>query len=1001
MRYIKTLVAAASLLTATASNAAGPSKDGIGNFGPTGIEVEAHPKGVLTITGVQEGSPSAGLFDEGQVITAINGEVLAGDIDSLRVQLGGFITKAEATDGVLKFALKPTKEVRLTIPVLGSYAKTWPVNCPKSEKIIKANAAYLRKLAAAGKLGEHKLEDALGILSLLSTGEEDDLAIVSSIYRQRMSGFKSGSIVNHAWNNGYQGIAACEYYLRTGDKSVMPLIDAICESARKWEVHGSWTHWAEAVTKYGVVNACGTNVLTTLLLAKQCGAKVDDETMRRSLRFFYRFAGHGANPYGHHRPEDGYGSNNGRTELLALAMQAASMAGDGEAYGMARDKCASYALYDYADLLHGHTGPMGAMWYAPVAATLIDKQPALYQNRMAQTQWFFELSRRHDGSFGMSGTQRYDDLDYGRIMMLGFTAPKKHLQILGAAPSKNAVPFTLPELPWGREADLAFFKLEGGPAYQPSGLPPHLELASIAKAGKEQLRSFASHSEHVFREETADAIRSNKHYDLIEELLESPDPFARHTASMAINFFQPWKISASKGWISAKAIPKEAVTPRMFDSLIKMVRNPDEALWLVDQSLIALALAKPEQTMSQLDALLPWLENEEWWFEESTAMALSPALADAKGARRIIPALCKTISSNTANKSRNYIQWSLVRSSGEIPEEARHLIPEYLVKTYATTPSETSVAGEMDRTGISSQHLYNTLNWVLNVDPELAPEMAKLCASRFDDLQDREWALSLENLVKAAGNLKPAQKREVGQLLAEHFRPKLIRENPGILDPGFSGNQAQRATALDLILQIDGLSGDPVGWKLLEKSAGGSQEWFYHSFDPAEKLSPRQANRYRKISFPKELQDWFKSDYDPASHGWEKAVVKTGTRAPDKFKDASGWQKNHLAKAGEVVLMRKTFEIDDPDQAMCRLVAFTNQGYRIYLNGHLIAENAYKSKRWNRRFSYSDKKNVIREHLKKGTNVIAAMTFLELAPRKDGGLEIYLEGMKDLPKQQN
>jgi hypothetical protein len=227
MRYIKTLVAAASLLTATASNAAGPSKDGIGNFGPTGIEVEAHPKGVLTITGVQEGSPSAGLFDEGQVITAINGEVLAGDIDSLRVQLGGFITKAEATDGVLKFALKPTKEVRLTIPVLGSYAKTWPVNCPKSEKIIKANAAYLRKLAAAGKLGEHKLEDALGILSLLSTGEEDDLAIVSSIYRQRMSGFKSGSIVNHAWNNGYQGIAACEYYLRTGDKSVMPLIDAI------------------------------------------------------------------------------------------------------------------------------------------------------------------------------------------------------------------------------------------------------------------------------------------------------------------------------------------------------------------------------------------------------------------------------------------------------------------------------------------------------------------------------------------------------------------------------------------------------------------------------------------------------------------------------------------------------------------------------------------------------------------------------------------------------
>jgi len=239
---------------------------------------------------------------------------------------------------------------------------------------------------------EHTLADGLGILALLSTGEEEDLATVSAIYRERMSAFQPESIPNHSWNNGYQGIAACEYYLRSGDKSVIPLIDALCESARKWEVHGGWTHWAGAITKYGVVNACGTNVLTTLLLAKQCGAEVDEATLQRSLRFFYRFAGHGANPYGHHRPEDGYDSNN------------------------------------------------------------------------------------------------------GRIMMLGFTAPKKQLQILGATPSKHAVPFTLPKLPWGREADLTFFKLEGGAAYQASGLPPHLEFASIVKADKEQLQSFARHT---------------------------------------------------------------------------------------------------------------------------------------------------------------------------------------------------------------------------------------------------------------------------------------------------------------------------------------------------------------------------------------------------------------------------------------------------------------------------------------------------------------------------
>ena len=36
--------------------------------------------------------------------------------------------------------------------------------------------------------------------------------------------------------------------------------------------------------------------------------------------------------------------------------------------------------------------------------------------------------------------------------------------------------------------------------------------------------------------------------------------------------------------------------------------------------------AKPEQTLSQLDAILPWLNHDEWWFLESATIALSPAL---------------------------------------------------------------------------------------------------------------------------------------------------------------------------------------------------------------------------------------------------------------------------------------------------------------------------------------------------------------------------------------
>ncbi len=41
-----------------------------------------------------------------------------------------------------------------------------------------------------------------------STGEQEDLTAVNSIYRKRMSAFQPESIGKHTWNNGYQEIAA-------------------------------------------------------------------------------------------------------------------------------------------------------------------------------------------------------------------------------------------------------------------------------------------------------------------------------------------------------------------------------------------------------------------------------------------------------------------------------------------------------------------------------------------------------------------------------------------------------------------------------------------------------------------------------------------------------------------------------------------------------------------------------------------------------------------------
>ena len=98
----------------------------IKRFGPVGMGIDLiQPAFVMRIANIEEGSPAAatGKLKAGQIIETINGEKLA-DIDP-RMQLGQILAAAEATDGVLKFAIKDeTEPVVVKVPVLGAYSDT-------------------------------------------------------------------------------------------------------------------------------------------------------------------------------------------------------------------------------------------------------------------------------------------------------------------------------------------------------------------------------------------------------------------------------------------------------------------------------------------------------------------------------------------------------------------------------------------------------------------------------------------------------------------------------------------------------------------------------------------------------------------------------------------------------------------------------------------------------------------------------------------------------------
>jgi hypothetical protein len=103
------------------------------NFGPVGIGITFKPAEAQLRDDHQqrgEGLPAAatGKLKKGQVIQSINGTVLK-DKDP-RIILGDLITEAEAKDGKIALDIKDLGAVVVTIPVMGEYSKTWPLNCP-------------------------------------------------------------------------------------------------------------------------------------------------------------------------------------------------------------------------------------------------------------------------------------------------------------------------------------------------------------------------------------------------------------------------------------------------------------------------------------------------------------------------------------------------------------------------------------------------------------------------------------------------------------------------------------------------------------------------------------------------------------------------------------------------------------------------------------------------------------------------------------------------------
>ena len=939
----------------------------LGPIGATGIEARVFKGVKITVENVQPNTPAAGKFATGDVILGVNGAKLEGK-DPL-VVLGTALTQAEATDGVLAFDIKPakvggTEHVTVTIPVLGAYSKTFPLNCEKSKKIISRAADFY---AGKDRLKGHSFLNGLACLFLLSTGDDKYVPRVKQYFSQflKPDGTITG-IGTMTWDNGYNGIACAEYYLRTGDRAVLPILQHYCDDAKRRQIYGiGWNHWDYGFNPSyeaggGMLHSAGNQVLLTLVLGKVCGANVDDKTLLGALTHWYRFAGHGAIPVADQRPWHIFRSG-GRDGATAAVMHVASGAtGDTTIYKRAKEYLAMSALTSWPSRAYNWE----VIWDGIAGSYMLEYDPQLYYQTQQRFRWSYDLYRQASGAFSFPpGHESLNATDAGISLALAFTAPLKTLRITGAPRSKYAVDFTLPAHLWGNEADLAFLTSKHNPDYYKFGkdeeihipfwqLPVGLQYAprDVQGLAPDMLLKNVRHARYEVRTAAAKALCMNKRFADLENLLRDPDPRLRRAALDGINDYHAWFLESA---IGKQALKAKDYTPAMGDAITRILSDPKESWYVVDAAMQALHHAPPELIVKNIPNILRWTNHQDWWLRESAFLALMGLRDDQDLLVKQLPTLVDVMVKETNFNPR----FQMIKQFNETLAKWKNdsLIGKMIVAGFNRAAKDSKVpqdVGQMSRSREGAANIVAVALASIKCAPESAADLAELLATsgRLDILEtqslmqivrdkDGEIEDRFVGLLPALQTLAPAQKSRLARILYESFRPLLIKRYE-------TAPASEDGKLLDMIIDLTRLGGKNIaGWQPIGQPAPADRVWKYVSFTPTaakDQLNPRETKRFRDVTLPPGMDNWFLPSFDASV--WQSGHTPIGvgvfmahghgrgwTATPDfSFKNNSAWGD------GEFLLMRTTFEVSDTDYDIYRISILADQGYHIYLNGHKI-----------------------------------------------------------------
>ncbi len=531
----------------------------------------------ISVTKVDPGSPADGVLAVGDVILGVGGKPFSYDP---RTEFGKALTAAEAGNGelsLIRWRAGKEETVIVKLPVLGSYSATAPYDCEKSKNILEQGCEALAKNIASPNYRQNNIPRCLNALALLASGDPKCLPLVKKEV-EWASEYKTDAMAT--WYYGYVMMLISEYTIATGDETYLPGLRRIAlEAANGQSIVGSWGHKFAGpdgrLVGYGMMNAPGITLTTSLVLAQMAGVKDPEipKAIERSAKLLRFYAGKGSVPYGDHAPWMQTHEDNGKNGMTAVLF---SLLGETEkAEYFARMSLASHGN----ERDQGHTGNFfNVTWSIPSVAQSGPAATGAWMEEFGA--WYFDLARRWDGTFvhlgpPQPGNDSYANWDATGAYMLAYASPLKKICLTGKQPS------VVPQL----DAAAAKSIVRDGRGWDNRDR----NRAYDSLSGDELFERLGSWSP-IVRDRAAMALARSEQapVDALVKLLESPELYARYGACAALGYLKD---------AAAPAVP----------ALRKCLQDKD--LWLRVEAAEALADIG-EAAMVALPELLTMLAKE-------------------------------------------------------------------------------------------------------------------------------------------------------------------------------------------------------------------------------------------------------------------------------------------------------------------------------------------------------------------------------------------------------